>query len=564
MKLSRRLIAALLLMACLLSLAPAAFAKEPAILRPYPEGYGGMYYKDGRLRIVVIALSQKEFDAIVKKIEPYFANLEREEYAYAWKRRGHTLRELEDVAAEIASHVERYGNTYANIPSGGSSPYTVESWNVNVAENRVDVGVGKLFGAHTAKAFAWISSFEDLHFYEVGRTLEGMNPVDTPQAEETTTVTATGTVNVRSGPGTNYGKLGQLKRGQEAAMTGKAGNWATIQWNGAVGYVSLDYLKVAGESAVAEDGADVVRAKATGSAAVRRGPNTAYEKLGTLKKGQEVIVTAQNGDWAKIRFGGGEGYVSMKYLSMDRAINVVEIVNTDGGIYEDSFTTGRVNVRMGPGTNYGKLGQLKKGTRIAIHSVKNGWAEITYAGALNGRAYVSMEYVEYQENNPVSAPNTAHKTASELMARWAGDPLKGTHNYPDDVGGISISEGQDKVIVTLVRNTKARQDAIRRLVSNPDDLVFYSCAYSYDQLDKAYREIADDMNEMRISAVGVGFSTENGPRMGFGPSGYEFRVVVTLGRAEDYGPVSKALAARYGDKVYVEKENFGYMVPMTD
>lgn len=50
-------------------------------------------------------------------------------------------------------------------------------------------------------------------------------------------------LNVRSGPGTSYGKLGALAYGTEISVTGISNGWATIQYSGKVAYVSAQYIQ---------------------------------------------------------------------------------------------------------------------------------------------------------------------------------------------------------------------------------------------------------------------------------------------------------------------------------
>ena len=57
------------------------------------------------------------------------------------------------------------------------------------------------------------------------------------------TVYATSTVNVRSGPGTSYEKLGQLAKGDKVTRTGICENgWSRVVYNGKVAYISSSYL----------------------------------------------------------------------------------------------------------------------------------------------------------------------------------------------------------------------------------------------------------------------------------------------------------------------------------
>ena len=50
-------------------------------------------------------------------------------------------------------------------------------------------------------------------------------------------------LNVRTGPGTSYGKLGALPYGTEVPVTGISNGWATIQYSGRTAYVSAQYIK---------------------------------------------------------------------------------------------------------------------------------------------------------------------------------------------------------------------------------------------------------------------------------------------------------------------------------
>jgi hypothetical protein len=60
---------------------------------------------------------------------------------------------------------------------------------------------------------------------------------------ETYQVTGT-TLNVRSGAGSSYRKIGSLKQNETVEVLEINGDWAKINYNGKNGYVSVDYLQV--------------------------------------------------------------------------------------------------------------------------------------------------------------------------------------------------------------------------------------------------------------------------------------------------------------------------------
>lgn len=64
------------------------------------------------------------------------------------------------------------------------------------------------------------------------------------QVEETSgTVTVLQGANVRSGPGTDYDKLGLAYVGTELKVTGKSGDWYEVEYNGQKGYIASSLVK---------------------------------------------------------------------------------------------------------------------------------------------------------------------------------------------------------------------------------------------------------------------------------------------------------------------------------
>ncbi|HZY68070.1 MAG TPA: SH3 domain-containing protein [Devosia sp.] len=55
--------------------------------------------------------------------------------------------------------------------------------------------------------------------------------------------TATGTVNVRSGPGTSFGVVDQLRAGEQVDVRGCRSGWCYVEKSGPDGYISSSYLR---------------------------------------------------------------------------------------------------------------------------------------------------------------------------------------------------------------------------------------------------------------------------------------------------------------------------------
>lgn len=94
-----------------------------------------------------------------------------------------------------------------------------------------------------------------------------------------------------------------------------------------------------------------------------------------------------------------------------------------------------LTVRKGPGTNYKKVGSLKKGKSVTVFSkTKSGWSEIRYN---DKKAYVSTKYLLF---SPVKITKKKYKNISDL-------------SYPQ-VSGLKNKKAQDKINQTFTNHAK--------------------------------------------------------------------------------------------------------------
>lgn len=88
---------------------------------------------------------------------------------------------------------------------------------------------------------------------------EPPTPVPTPTSETAQVVVNNATLNVRSGPGTNYPRIGQVHQGDRFEIKGKnrAGTWWQIDFNGRDGWVSADYVRTEGNVSAVQVAANI-------------------------------------------------------------------------------------------------------------------------------------------------------------------------------------------------------------------------------------------------------------------------------------------------------------------
>ena len=111
-----------------------------------------------------------------------------------------------------------------------------------------------------------------------------------------------------------------------------------------------------------------------------------------------------------VRLGGGTGYAKIGTLSRGTVVSgelengwlkfvydggtaycsADYLAKIDGDLTDMHVTCRTLNVRAGAGTNFEILGTLSRGTEVEILDVLNGWYKIEYLG---GEAYVSAAYI---------------------------------------------------------------------------------------------------------------------------------------------------------------------------
>lgn len=106
------------------------------------------------------------------------------------------------------------------------------------------------------------------------------DPPETDHVPGVYAVTATA-LNVRSGPGTSYGRIGSLANGAEVRVTGFRGGWGQITYDGKTGYVSMDYL----DFRSLLPGGTLYTVTAS-SLNIRAGAGTSYASVGYLLSGE--------------------------------------------------------------------------------------------------------------------------------------------------------------------------------------------------------------------------------------------------------------------------------------
>ncbi|MEK5214762.1 N-acetylmuramoyl-L-alanine amidase [Psychrobacillus sp. FSL H8-0487] len=125
-------------------------------------------------------------------------------------------------------------------------------------------------------------------------------------------------LNIRSKPTSNSTIVNTVSQNTELLTYGLYNGWYLVKVDNIPGYISATYTKDATKPEVTvPDNLGNLTGKVTAASLnVRSGPGASYASVGSLTKGKVVTVESLNGAWAKVKYAGGQGYVSKTYLKL--------------------------------------------------------------------------------------------------------------------------------------------------------------------------------------------------------------------------------------------------------
>ena len=126
-------------------------------------------------------------------------------------------------------------------------------------------------------------------------------------------------------------------------------------------------------SALAAGSTKTVYISATGSGSLnlRGGPGKDYEPVGFVYHGDKVTPGKTSGEWTRVKVSGSGavGWIKTKYID-----GTTKSLGTKTWKVTASSA---VNLRTGPGTNYGAKGRVQPGSRVKVLNTEDDWIRVT-------------------------------------------------------------------------------------------------------------------------------------------------------------------------------------------
>jgi N-acetylmuramoyl-L-alanine amidase len=136
-------------------------------------------------------------------------------------------------------------------------------------------------------------------------------------SEQTQPYTTVKDVKVRSGPGTRYKIIAEIKSGMKVNVAGRESGWLRVvsKQGNPPGYIDERFAKPASGSSAQlttpAEGSYITIADAY----VREGAGLRYKAVAKVEKGTKLNVVGEQGDWLKVqsRRGNPPGYIEKRY-----------------------------------------------------------------------------------------------------------------------------------------------------------------------------------------------------------------------------------------------------------
>jgi uncharacterized protein YgiM (DUF1202 family) len=335
------------------------------------------------------------------------------------------------------------GNT--NAAAGGTAKATA---NVNVRTNASTLSavIGTLSNGETvsvtgAAKGGWVPvNYKGRSGYVYGAYLS-LGATSSAPAVANSTSTATGTakatthVNVRSGPGTNYSVISTLATGASVQTRGSSQNgWTPVIFNGRDAWVSSQYLST---SSSASSSSSSGTARTTTAVNLRTAAGTSNSIITVVPTGATVQTrgSSQNG-WTPVTYNGRQGWMASQYLTTGDANRTSSTTTT-------AYTTTGVNLRTGPGINYGIVRVLNRNTKVQLTGVtQNGFSQVNDSGTLR---WISTTYLS---NSPVSGSSSSSSVQGPTS--------------PGSSGGTTLNTGGSSGLDSLRPSAKQVVYAVRQ------------------------------------------------------------------------------------------------------
>ncbi|MFD1018869.1 N-acetylmuramoyl-L-alanine amidase [Thalassobacillus hwangdonensis] len=258
-------------------------------------------------------------------------------------------------------------------------------------------------------------------------------------------------LNVRSGPGLNHSRIGQVERNDTFKIINEKNNWVQLQLPAKTGWVAKWLVTIEGTEQIKSDVNYLrVRADATTSSTI----------LGHLMKNEKVHKVTERGKWLQVAWKGKSGWVHRDFTSsVSKPVHTSQPSTPTPSQQEVIGTvvvqTPILNVRDAGSLKGKRISQVRKGDELALLKEQNGWYQIKLSNGSTGwianwlakkkpaqEQASTLLTLNYNATNLRSGPSTSYT----IVARGnQGDQYRVISKH-DEWYKIQLTNGKDAYV----------------------------------------------------------------------------------------------------------------------
>lgn len=334
------------------------------------------------------------------------------------------------VTAMIATST--IGTMPLNASAATTGKVNADALNVRSGAGTGYSRVGSVTQGQTVTIVDSVKASDGYTWYKISGSVSGYVRSDFISSVTSTTSvsSSSGTItadylNVRTGPGTNYSRMGGAVYGTRLTVISVHGSWykvtCKIDDKIKTGYVHSDYVKMdsvssentgsgsENDSSNGNDNSTTETVIATGKVNVsalnlRSSASTGSSVVTVLYNQPNVEILEHTGSWYKVRVSVDgstkTGYVYSDYVTKTGSSSSEEQVTGQGVVNADAL-----NVRSGASTGNGIVDLIYLNTKVEIVSQVGTWYKVKYTkNGAEKTGYVAAEYITKTADTSTSTP----------------------------------------------------------------------------------------------------------------------------------------------------------------
>lgn len=351
-----------------------------------------------------------------------------------------------------------------------------------------------------------------------------------------------GSLNLRKKTSTSSTLLERIPFGTELYVKRVSTTWCKTTYNGDTGYVMTKFLTFDGETAPTPTPEVPDNAKYTaqvycedgGKLNLREGAGTGYRVLVQIPNNTKLDVIVRGTKWSQVTYKGKTGYVSNDYLIFTVVTDAPETgtpgqpeTNTPGtdavppadpdinelpyGEYRYAIVkteNGSLNVRKGPGTDFGTVDSIKDDKQVVVKTIEGDWCSIYYG---EKKGYVMRKYLVISE--PTGSDSAGIQYDTSILTRtlregYVGEDVTMVQNRLEELDYLAKSTGTyDTATINAVKNFQRLHSLTvdGKAGKNTFALLFSSGAFPYTPTLETYDTYVTDWrntsSEERTAAI---------------------------------------------------------------